>query len=490
MRYLTEYYSKACVPQPKPQTNMRVLKDSSHVEGVTRSPSAYRGMQTKSIEELTRIQEGFPYSKVPVLNYTTEAQGEYPPIYFRLLLEYYRRTPQLQAAGRYTLSMTLGHNMVINCDDDEAKQICEDFRIKTSLFRKTQNVFLLSYILGFGIFTRVFKNKQLVNVEDFDSSAIHRVHRDKHGNYKKFIYLLENGEEKELTDMDSYSPVILNPNTREAYGYSFFHALATPRAVRGRYMKPQVEAMWHIENAMNDTFINYASPISWFSFDNPDGGRGLSDEEFNLEAKRLEDIQPGERILTKGAVPKVYTMDVGSGGKFDSYVKHIEKTFLLGTGFPYEILTGDFTSRASSQTTDSLLKESILNYQSIMSDTLVREIFYTLLMNHPSGKWDTDEKLMALNMSVSFNTHVPLKYTPEQVQQRVQAGIWTKQEARDYDKMNGQSLTDDDEIEAERTKLAQDRAELERERLELKKQENIIKTEARKQLEELKKLDD
>jgi len=44
-------------------------------------------------------------------------------------------------------------------------------------------------------------------------------------------------------------------------------------------------------------------------------------------------------------------------------VGHMEKTFELGTQFPHDIMTGDFTSRASSETTETIMQKRVRGFQ-------------------------------------------------------------------------------------------------------------------------------
>ena len=124
----------------------------------------------------------------------------------------------------------------------------------------------------------------------------------------------------------------------------------------------------------------------------------------------------------------------------------MEDTFQLGTGFPYELLLGDFTSRASSETTDSILMRKIKSYQENIYKILKEDIFLDLLQ---SSGYTSETVLDDIEFDITFEVSTPVYYTPEQTEKRFTSGAWTVDELRRYDTNNGQDLFDNDKISQE-----------------------------------------
>ena len=73
---------------------------------------------------------------------------------------------------------------------------------------------------------------------------------------------------------------------------------------------------------------------------------------------------------------------------------HIEKAFELGTQFPHDIMTGDFTSRASSDTTHTIIMQRVKGFQRYLANKLKMELYNPILqqrhdaaiLHRPSGR--------------------------------------------------------------------------------------------------------
>jgi hypothetical protein len=94
--------------------------------------------------------------------------------------------------------------------------------------------------------------------------------------------------------------------------------------------------------------------------------------------------------------------------KYTDYIQHIEKVIQLGIKFPTDILTGDFTSRASSSTTEDLTLKIARGYQRYIANKLKTELYNPILAQN-----GFDPK--KVNLSVSFSTQNIIQLTPDTV---------------------------------------------------------------------------
>ena len=370
--------------------------------------------------------------------------GEAPPVSFAILYDYRDRTPQIDTIIEYSVDLIVGTDMNINTDevkdnDGKWKQILEDFARDIDLFEKTKSYTDDALVGGTALITRVFKNGLLENIEQFDMISIKRVKRDVYGNVLDFLVdsgtggevsLIKEGGIKNINQV--LVPLRFRSRGRDFFGRSMFHALAVERNVGNRTTRPLIEALWSLDDVVIGTLENFAYPREYHIFD------GINPDDLEVEATKFKESKPGDVMF----VNRMHEIDrrEPTQARFEPFVNHLTDGAQLGTGFPLEILLGDFTSRASSQTTDSLLMRRIKSFQKHLVKLLKTEILETYLkFNHNLS----DKQIKELNITLEFETNTPMEYTPDQILARFTSGAWTVEELRNYDKNNGQDLFDD-----------------------------------------------
>lgn len=397
-------------------------------------------LDKQGISVKSSFYESIPNKVTRVLDPIDKTIGEMPKIPFQTMQDYRDKTPQLDSVAEYLIDLIVGTDMNINTDDEEAKKVLDDFANNTQLFDKVRSALDSSLVTGYGQLVRVRGNgKQIVNIEEEDISNLKRVHRDDYGNVLYYVFDYGGTEEKK-DDVYDRIPIVLRKRGREHFGRSFFHSLAVYRSVGSRTTRPLVEALWSLDDVVVGTLENFAFPIEWHHFEN------ANPEELEAEARKYRERKPGDVFF----VTRTHEIDrrEPTQARFDSFFEHTSKIMQMGTGFPLEILLGDFTSRASSETTDSLLMRRVKAYQKYITKIVKTEILELVLLFHPSGKWKTIEAVNKANITTEFEVQSPTEYTPDQVLSRVNSGLWTKTEGREYDKENGMDLFDDEIIQA------------------------------------------
>jgi hypothetical protein len=193
--------------------------------------------------------------------------------------------------------------------------------------------------------------------------------------------------------------------------------------------------MWGIEDAMGAIILNNAYPITTITYP------GASDTYLEKEATRWQRYKPGDKRVQK-IKPEIEFHETSGNSKYTDYITHIEKTFELGTQFPHDIMTGDFTSRASSETTDNIVMKRVRGYQRYLANKLKNELFDTILIQNG---FDPDE----VDLFIGFTTQNVVELEVNQIKDLVDSGLMTKSEGRDWFRTNtGMELPDDDEIQA------------------------------------------
>ena len=385
--------------------------------------------------EERRIEEAkAPLAKIVTASYS---HGEAPiDVTFQHLITYHDRTPQIQIAVSAYSELITGTDMTIKCKTEPAQKVIDDWVRKTDFYRKFESLVTTCLITGNAILEKLDEN-MIDDIEEVDMSTIIKKKRDEFGELQWYEHRTNNGQTTKLGEgkIGKFIEFNLTNYSKQPWGRSIFYSLAIPRVVGNRTTAPLVEIMWGIEDAMSAILLNNAYPITTITYP------GASDDYLKKEATRWGIYKPGDKRVQKIKPDIEFFEAEGGSGRYQFLVEHIEKTFELGTQFPHDIMTGDFTSRASSETTETIVMKKVRGYQHYLCNKLKTELFDNILIQN--GFEPDDEEL-----ECTFTTQNIIELTPDQVKDRVSVGQWTKNEGREWDRTNlGVELPDDDVIQ-------------------------------------------
>ena len=395
--------------------------------------------QTEFTGKVPLFEGIIPNRKTKAIDKNTETIGEKPPQPFRLMKRYRQETPQISTMVRYMTDLIVGTDLNINTDDDDATQFLTEFAERINLHQKVRSLVDTALEGGTAIFVRAMTAGYLTNIEEFDMDMVKRIHRDLFGNPKFLVVDGGNGVEEKINNINQFIPITLRKSGRDYFGLSMFHGLAVQRVTGNRVTRPIIEALWSLDDTSIGFLENYAYPIEYHVFD------GINDEDLEKEAIKYKERAPGDAFFVNRA-HEIQTREA-QRVEVQSVFQHFKDQIQLGSGFPLEILLGDFTSRAASQTTDSLLMREVNANQKDLTKTIQTEILEMYLRFSPESKWTSDEAIKALNVNAEFETNSAIDMTPENVLAWVVARIITVNEGREWLKDKGFDLFEDDKIE-------------------------------------------
>ena len=387
----------------------------------------------------SKLKEAFiseaktPLAKTRVVSkqYTDES----PDVDFAKLMTYHDLTPQIQIAVSSYAELITGTELMINSKNDKAKQLLDEWNRSTNFYDKFESLVTTTLICGNGILEKLDENLT-EDVSEVDMSTIVGKKRDDIGNLQYYSQQRQTGQTVKLGEgtLQKFIEFNLTQYSKIAWGRSLFYPLTKTRSVGGRTTMPLVESLWSMEDAMVAIMNNNAYPITTIYYES------ISDDDLEKEAQKWKHLKPGDKMIVSRK-PEITTHETDPQSKYTDYIKHIEKTFELGTQFPHDIMTGDFTSRASSDTTHTIVMQRVKGFQRYLANKLKNELYNPILEQNGINPKDAD-------IQVSFATQNIIELTPEQVAFRVNSNIWSKREGRDWDKKNlGVDLTDDKEME-------------------------------------------
>tara|TARA_R110002020_G_scaffold42971_5_gene125358 strand:+ start:1308 stop:2681 length:1374 start_codon:yes stop_codon:yes gene_type:complete len=395
--------------------------------------SIFDKLRSKPIEE-ANISNKTPEAKVIKRDWVRE-RPEHTT--FERLIDYHDRTPQIRIAVASYSEMITGTDMNLTCKSEEAQKELTDWIRRTNFYDKFENLVTTLLITGNGILEKL-DEKDVQDVMEVDMSTVLSKKRDEYGELEWYEQRTQNGGLVQLGKgtLGKFIEFNLTSYSRQPWGKSLFYSLAVPRTLGNRTMPPLVEAMWGLEDAMVSIVMNNAYPITTITYN------GANDDYLRQEARRWQEYKPGDKRVQK-VKPEIEFFESAGNSKFTDFVSHIQKTFELGTQFPHDILTGDFTSRASSDTTETIVQKRVRGYQRYLANKLKHELFDPILINLG---YDPDDE----DCQIQFTTQNVKELEVEQVIDMKEKNNITLNEMREWIRTNiGIELTDDKEIQAE-----------------------------------------
>ena len=356
---------------------------------------------------------------------------------FERLIDYHDRTPQIRMSIASYSEMITGTDMIVTCKSEDAQKQLDDWIRRTNFYDKFENLVTTILITGNGILEKL-DEKDVQDVLEVDMSTVLSKKRDEFGELEYYEQRTQNGGLTKLGEgqLGKFIEFNLTSYSRQPWGKSIFYSLAVPRTVGNRTMPPLVEAMWGLEDAMVSIVLNNAYPITTITYP------GANDDYLRTEARRWQEYKPGDKRVQK-IKPEIEFFESSGNSKYTDFVTHIQKTFELGTQFPHDIMTGDFTSRASSDTTETIVQKRVRGYQRYLANKLKHELFDSILINLG---FDPEKE----DCEIQFTTQNVKELEVEQVVQMKEKNDITLNELREWIRSNvGIELTDDKEIQAE-----------------------------------------
>lgn len=363
-------------------------------------------------------------------------QGDSPEVSFERKIYYHSISPQIQVGVTGYARLLDPANIVINTDDEDAKKIIEDWMEVTDFKTKFEAMCNTFLICGNSILEKL-DDKLIQDVAEVDMKTITGKKRDDAGN--TLYYIQQAGpEQRKLgeTSLNKFIEFNLSTISRGMWSPCIFESACIPRMVGNRNTLPLVELVVGLEDAMSTIVLNNAYPEVYYTFE------GANEEELKKESAKIEKRKPGQRMIgTKK--PTIDLFESEGQSAYVDYIKYLYNSLSSSVKFPIDIINGDFTSRASSETSADLPQMVASSIKRYLGNKLKQELFDLILQQN--GK---DPKKANLQVTFGSNELTPL--TPADVVSRFEKKIWTVEEAREWDKDNTNSdLFDDDVINNE-----------------------------------------
>ena len=282
-----------------------------------------------------------------------------PEVTFDDLITLYEEIPQIQLAVNSFHVAVVGEDIEIKAEDPEIEKLLNDYKETYNLHQVISDLELNAEICGEALAERMKGTNEIITVDMASVTGI-KFKTDQQNNstgqVEGWIQELDTGNEQ-LLPSPKFMSLPFRKIRKGQWGRSMFYSLAVRRqTVRDDgttvTTKSLAENLKLMEDAMTGIFINMSNPMMFVTY-------GDADQQFIDDISvEIQNMRPGDKIIGDRK-PEIDIHEVNPTGKFDSYVKHIEEAFMMGTNYSYEIFLGSFTSRASSQTTETELDKAI-----------------------------------------------------------------------------------------------------------------------------------
>jgi len=358
---------------------------------------------------------------------------------FAQLIEYHDATPQIRLPVSGYRELITGTDMTFSSEDDSATEFIEEWVRKTNFYDKFENLVTTILICGNGILEKLSES-DIEDVSEVDMSTVIAKKRTDTGELEYYEQRQQQGKIVKLGEgsLDRFIEFNLTHYSKQAWGRSLFYPLAVSRVTGGRIMPPLIEVLWGAEDAVGAILNNDAYPIKTVTYP------GANDVYLEKETEKWRRHKPGDTRVQKIKPEIEFFESQHSAGRYESHWQHLEKTIEIGTQFPTDIMTGDFTSRASSETTENITMKLVRGYQLYLCNKLKRELFEPLL---EQNGFNTEEA----KLQISFVAQNIIELEVNQVKDLGAAGYMTPNEVREWLRENtGMELPDDDVLQADK----------------------------------------
>lgn len=370
----------------------------------------------------TKISKGFAYG------------AEAPELTFRDYINYVKKVPQLQNGLSSYKELIISGHININTDDENAKKLIEQWNDETGFYDKLDSVVMTWVICGVAMLEKLDEEKT-VDVLEVDIRSITGKQRDDFGRTIHYEQSTATGGTTHL-DPKKFIEFEYQNISRDKWAVPPHHALCVPRVVGNRVTPSILDSMITAEDAMTSIIANNAYPIEYHVFE------GAGDEELEKQNELLRKHRPGDKRVTNRK-PEIVISETKGDSKYQAYQEHMDKTLQIGIQFPIEIQTGDFTSRASSDTTHTLLLQKVKSKQRYLANKLKTELYDPILSQNGFNP-------KTVNLQVSFGSNEVVSLDAMQTNTLRTTGALTLNEQREYLKQHTDlDLFEDNEIKAQ-----------------------------------------
>ena len=363
--------------------------------------------------------------------YDTDA----PAIEFTKCIYYYQHDPRIKLAVDSYTELIMGLDFVVNCKDKKATKIIEDFIENTNAHMKIKGAVTTMLACGESLVEKYSESDNpLAGIDEVDITTISDKARDKFGNVLKYVQTIKD-EDNDLTPVSKFINFQLNPVTREKWAKPLAYPMLAPRELQTGYdrtLQAPIEAMWEIEDNMKAIFNNYAEPQEVYTFE------GASKDFLKKMKQKFKERKRGEKIFTDRAFTKDIH-EVNPQAKFKDFTEHLDTMADLSTQFSPQIFSAEFTARAASDTTDSVISRKVKALRKNVLWKCKMELFFPLLQ---ANGYDNADKLNNLELTVDILEPEFNAITPADALARFTSGAWTLEDLRTYDKNQGADLTE------------------------------------------------
>lgn len=384
--------------------------------------SAFIKIEEKAPNPITKIVSMHQYS------------DEQPQVSFAQKIYYHSISPQIQlGVTAYARLLDLA-NIQINSDDEKSKKLIEDW-IDITDFRTKIDAMSNTFLICGNAIIEKLSDKMTQDIAEVDMSSITGKKRDEYG---KTMYYTQSTQVGQIqlgeTSLNRFIEFNLNTISRSTWSPCIFESAAIPRKVGNRITYPLVELVVGLEDAMSTIILNNAYPEVYYTFE------GANEEQLKKEQEKIRKKKPGDRmIVTKQ--PKIDLFEAKGQSAYVDYIKYLYNSLSVSIKFPVDIINGDFTSRASSETSANLPVQIASSIKRYIASKLKSELFDPILAQN-----GIDPKLV--NLQVTFGITETLKLLPADIIAMTEKRIITSNESREWFKSNtGMDLFDDDKID-------------------------------------------
>lgn len=270
-----------------------------------------------------------------------------PPRPFSEQFEIIEKDSRLTLSLDTYVQMIVGNGLKIRAEKKKVEKKLHEWFDDIEMEDRVEDG-LYSFIGGGNLFIEV-EPKMHSDFIEIPIATMVGITRNRKGEIKTYHQRVNNRDK--ILKPDNIEHFKFTNTRQELWGRGMFHSIINdyqdPNT--GVIYQAPIFAIKDIEDGLGKIIKNYASPIQMFYF--KDAGPSFIEKQGEV----LKDARPGAKILTDKEFD-VKSFEVKGDSKFDKYIEHWQKNIIEpGIQLPMGFFNADFTARASSETSDSIL---------------------------------------------------------------------------------------------------------------------------------------
>ena len=246
--------------------------------------------------------------------------GHEPPVDFDTLYDIYTRDVDVYSAVNALAYMAVGVGVYVESDDEQAKQIIDEFNEKIGLDEILFTIVSEMIWAGNSFWYKVRNGKQITRLQHLPLTRIKKLKATEDGTPQ--VLIMQSGGKQIEVSFDDLLHFYLVKIDKELFGSPLIRPIAEQRYDSdGNAITELYKMKWMLEDYLFKVIRKYP-PRFHYKFD-------VNDDQLDNYINTIQNLKPGEDLVTNIDF-KVESLSSDPRSRFTDYIKHLDNKLVIG----------------------------------------------------------------------------------------------------------------------------------------------------------------